>query len=292
MRSFPILTALLLAAVLGAAPSRGDAMEEAFPAADQSDFVIGPNDELEVKVWGLDDMNQINRVTPRGTFRMPLLGELELAGMSLREAEAFVAGKLIEAGLLRENQRDRVTIHIREYVSRRVSVDGAVNRAGHIELVGHKTLLSVLSEAGGLNDRAGKTAIVYRTGADGKTSTMIVDLEELYYGGRADLDLELQPGDRIIVPFVKQVRVFVEGAVGRPGPVQYPKDETMTLLKAIVSAGGTTDRANESRVQIHRRTPDGQTKTFTVNLKRIKRGKDPDPVLMENDIITVRETFF
>ena len=66
----------------------------------------------------------------------------------------------------------------------------------------------------------------------------------------------------------------------------------MTVLQAVTSAGGATDRANESRVQVIRRDDNGAQKIFKVNLKRIKKGKDLDIPLQRNDIVVVPESFF
>jgi len=69
-------------------------------------------------------------------------------------------------------------------------------------------------------------------------------------------------------------------------------DEEVTLLQAVTAAGGTTDRANESRVQVIRRLPDGTKRMFKVNLKRIKRGRAEDLLLEPNDVVYVPESFF
>ena len=71
-----------------------------------------------------------------------------------------------------------------------------------------------------------------------------------------------------------------------------PRDEPVTVLKAITLAGGTTDRAADKRVQIMRKDESGNSVTLTVNLRRIKRGKAEDPILHKDDIVLVPEGFF
>jgi protein involved in polysaccharide export with SLBB domain len=66
----------------------------------------------------------------------------------------------------------------------------------------------------------------------------------------------------------------------------------VTVLKAVTLAGGTTDRASESRVQIIRTDANGNRVTIPVNLKKVKRGKAEDPVLMRDDLVLVPESFF
>jgi protein involved in polysaccharide export with SLBB domain len=64
------------------------------------------------------------------------------------------------------------------------------------------------------------------------------------------------------------------------------------VLKAVTLAGGTTDRASQSKVQVIRTGPDGTRVTIPVNLKRVKRGKDEDPILQKDDLVLVPESFF
>ncbi len=255
----------------------------------RSDYVVGPHDLIEVKVWDFEELDQEVRIKPDGTITMPLLGELNVGGKGQKEIENMIARLLIESGNLKKPQ---VTVSIREYVSRKVTVAGAVSNPGELVMLGDWTVLDLLGQAGGLNDRAGKKLHVLRPLADGTTRTIEIDVEALVYGADVSQDIRLVPGDRIVIPYLQKIRVYVMGAVQKPGPVEFPKDEIMTLLMAITSAGGTTDRANESRIEIRRRLDGGKSSTFTVNLRKIQRGKMEDVNLQRDDIVFVRESFF
>ena len=119
-----------------------------------------------------------------------------------------------------------------------------------------------------------------------------MELERLVYEADPALNLVVIPGDIIYVPNVERVRIFVSGAVRNPDLYEVPRDEPVTVLKAITIAGGTTDRAAEKKVQVMRTDADGTRVTLIVNLRKIKRGKAEDPILQKDDIVLVPEAFF
>ena len=212
-----------------------------------------------------------------------------VGGLTAQQAEEVIATMLKAKRLVLDPQ---VTVFITEYVSRRISVHGAVTNSGVHEMLGQQTLLDMIGEAGGVSDKAGDRIFILRATESGRDERIEVDLEKLIYEADPTQNYVLQPGDIVMVPFERTIRVFVNGAVRTPGVQEFPDDEEVTLLQAITSAGGTTDRASESRVQVIRRFPDGTKQIFKVNLKRIKRGKKDDMLLEPNDIVVVRESFF
>lgn len=288
--------ALLLAAALAAlaadpAPPQPDLRAFASTPTLVDEYVIGSHDLLAISVFDLKEFDREVRVGDDGSISLPLLGQVAVGGLTPRQAEETIGGLLQEKELLKNPQ---VSVLVKEFVSRRVFVQGAVSKPGPVELLGQKSLLDVLGEAGGLNDRAMMKIIVSRPFAKPGEERIEVDAERLVYQGDPLANLMVQPGDIIVVPYEQPFKVFVTGAVARPGAVEFKSDELMTVLQAVTSAGGPTDRANESRVQIIRRTDgkNGAQQLFKVNLKRIKRGKIPDIPLQRNDIVVVSESFF
>ena len=159
-------------------------------------------------------------------------------------------------------------------------------------MLGEKTLLEMISLAGGLDADLGKEIFIFREDREGVTSRIPVDLQGLVYAADPGLNLTVKPGDIIYVPTVERVRIFVTGAVRDPDLYEVPRSEPVTVLKAITLAGGTTDRAAQKRVTIYRTADDGQRHSFVVNLKWIKKGKEEDPILQKDDLILVPEAFF
>ena len=274
---------------LEARPASPEAsLPDPLAALESSDYRIGRQDLLEIRVFDVEELNQTVRVSDDGSITMPLLGRQMVDGLTKTELERKIAA-LLEERYVRDPQ---VTIFVKEYESKRVAVSGAVKKPGTYEMLGRKTLLEMLSMAGGLDADLGEEIIIFRRTAEGPTHRIPVDLERLVYAADPSLNLAVQPGDIIYVPTVERIRIFVTGAVKQPDVYEVPRDEPITVLKAVTLAGGTTDRAARKRVQIMRSDPDGERVTLIVNLRKIQRGKDEDPLLEEGDIVLVPESFF
>jgi polysaccharide biosynthesis/export protein len=255
----------------------------------RSDYKIGRQDLLEVEVFGVDELKKTVRVADDGSITMPLLGRLAVAGLTKTELEKLVAGLLAD----RYVRDPQVTVFVKEFESKKVAVSGAVKKPGTYEMLGAKTLLEMISMAGGLDADLGKEIVIFRPEEDGGTTRrMSVDLQRLVYDADPALNLIVDPGDIIYVPAVEKVRIFVGGAVKNPSVYEVPKDEPVTVLKAVTIAGGTTDRAAEKKIQILRTDPSGHRVTLLVDLRKVKRGKAEDPILRPDDIVLVPEAFF
>ena len=253
-----------------------------------SDYKIGRQDLLEIKVFDLKELDQTVRVADDGSITLPLLGRLQVAGLAKGDLQALIA-RLLEERYVRNPQ---VTIFVREYESKKIAVSGAVKKPDTYEMLGDKTLLEMISLAGGLDKDLGKEIIIFRAQDDGTAQRISVDLDKLVYEADPTLNIAVLPGDIVYVPAVEKVRIFVTGAVRTPNLYEVPRSEPVTVLKAVTLAGGTTDRAAESRVQIIRTDAKGHRVTIPVNLKKVKRGKAEDPVLMKDDLVLVPESFF
>jgi polysaccharide export outer membrane protein len=253
-----------------------------------SDYTIGRQDLLEISVFDLPELDHTVRVADDGSITLPLLGRMIVAGLTKHTLE-----ELIEEMLAERYVRDpQVTIFVREYESKKIAVTGAVRNPGTYEMLGRRTLLEMISIAGGLDKDLGKHIYILRRGADGVAKPIEVDLERLVYAADPTLNHTIAAGDIIYVPTVKKIRIFVSGAVRDPNQYEVPEDQPVTVLRAITLAGGTTDRAGEKRVQIVRTSPEGERTIIEVNLRRIKKGKAEDPRLLKDDLVLVPESFF
>ena len=186
--------------------------------------------------------------------------------------------------------KPQVTVHILEYLSRRVSVVGAVGRPGPYELLGRQTVLSVVSEAGGLTEDAGEEIIVIRQLAAGESTSIRISVDGLFVQGDPKLNIALEPGDVLNVPIDKTVPIYVFGQVRSPGALQVRRSSLPTLTQAIAQAGGFTDRANKKRVQIRRKDAAGKEIEIIVSVRKILKGKIKDVPLKVNDTIYVPES--
>jgi polysaccharide export outer membrane protein len=250
-------------------------------------YAIGPKDLLTINVFEVPELNITVRVSEDGTITLPLLGKIEVGGITRADLEGKLAG-LLEKSYLKNAQ---VTIFIKEYKSKKVSVIGAVENPGNYELIGKQTLLQMLSQAGGLTEEASDRIIVIRQYSDGKSKSLMIDLEGLMLEGNASLNIPINSGDIINVPGERFVDVYVFGQVKTPGYIKMKKASHMTLLRAIAQAGGFTERARKSAIII-KRMEKGKEKNIKVNAKKIIKGKKPDIILKPNDIIFVPESLF
>jgi len=253
------------------------------------EYKIGPKDLLEINVFELPELNQTVRVTEDGSITIPLVGNVRIEGLTKDEVERKLA-KLLEQKYLK---KARVSVFIKEYQSKRVAVIGAVENPGMYELVGRLTLLQMISKAGGFTEKASNELFVLREGRNGVSATICIDLEDLLINGNQKLNIPLQANDVINVPVDKIINVYVFGEVNKPGALAVKMSKGITLLQAIAQAGGTADGASKSGIVIKRKDKKtGREIKIKVNLKDIIKGKKPDIVLQEGDVVYVPEKIF
>jgi polysaccharide export outer membrane protein len=253
------------------------------------EYKIGPKDLLEIKVFELPELNQTVRVSEDGTITVPLLGQVKIEGLTKDEVEAKISTLLEEKYL----KNPRVSVFIKEYQSKLVSVIGAVENPGTYELVGDFSLLQMISKAGGFKENASDELFILRRGENGDTSKIDIDLKDLLINGNQALNIPLQPNDVINIPVDMLIHVYVFGEVRNPGKQEYKISKGITVLQAIAQAGGLTDAAKKSAVTIKRKDEKtGRETEIKVNLGDIIKGKKPDVPLQEGDVVFIPESFW
>jgi len=252
------------------------------------EYRIGPKDLLEIKVLDMDELNVQVRVSEDGNITLPLLGEVEVEGLTKNEVERKLAGLLEERYL----QDPQVTVFIKDYQSKRISLIGAINKPGSYPLLGRQTLLQIISEAGGLTLDAGGNIVVIRQLPDGTSTSIQISINDLILKGDASLNVPLEANDIINVPVDKLVSIYVFGQVKNPGALDVRISHIPTLLQAIAQAGGFSERASKTGVLIKWQDKEGKEHHRKVNVKDIIRGKIRDIQLKENDVVYVSETVF
>jgi polysaccharide export outer membrane protein len=251
-----------------------------------SDAPIGPRDVIEVKVFQDPNLYTKMTVTDDGRITMPLLGKVDVSGLTPTELETRIK-TLLEAKYI--NKAD-VSVTVLEAGSKPISVIGAVTRPGRIGITGNITLIQAITQAGGLANGYGRTLYVLRTASNGLTEQIAIDIDDLMVNGNPDLNLPLRANDVINVPIDSSINIYVLGEVMRPGSVQFRRSQTPTLLQALAAAGGPTDRA--SKKVILKRVVAGAEKTFRYDFKKIIDGRQDDIVLQDGDRIVFAESFF
>ena len=256
---------LLLAGTLLAGPAFGQLRE-----------VLGDGDTVRVTVFQNPELTTETRISERGTISFPLVGEVELAGLTRAAAEARIAARLKDGQFVRNPQ---VGIELVTVRSRQVSVLGQVARPGRYALDGARmTLTDVLALAGGIAP-AGDDTVTVVTRRGGKPETLHINVPAIYRSGLLAKDIALESGDAVFVP--RAPVFYIYGEVQRPG--MYRLEPGMTVMQALSVGGGLTPRGTERGLQIRRNAADGEPRTIAAGLSA---KVDPE------DVIFVKESLF
>jgi polysaccharide export outer membrane protein len=240
-------------------------------AVAQDDYKIGPADVLNVTVFGESDASRAGATVDNdGTIDMPYIGRVKVAGQTLRGVEKEIRDRLAAKYLLNPS----VSVEIVKYRSKIVSVVGQVNNPGEYPLEGNVSVTSALARAGSLSMSAGSYVVISRRTASGTPEQIKVPRRDIESG--AAQSVLLKDGDVVLVP--KAETILVTGQVRTPG--SYAWDEGLTVERALILAGGMTDRASAGKISIER---DGKV----VN----KKAKKTD-LVQANDTIRVPTRIF
>ncbi|MGH7885688.1 MAG: polysaccharide biosynthesis/export family protein, partial [Thermodesulfobacteriota bacterium] len=159
-----------------------------------ADYVVGPADLLEVKIFEAERLSDSVRVSSTGKITLPLLGSIDVSGLTARETEIKIENLFKERGYIRE---PHVSVFVEEYKSKQVSVIGAVNAPGTYELLGRQTLLEALALSQGLSPDAGRSAYITRIQGEGERQSFVVDVDNLIVNNNPELNIPIEPGDII-----------------------------------------------------------------------------------------------
>ena len=244
----------------------------------EDNYLLGAGDKLEITVWAGEkkevSLTGYYVVFSSGYIEMPLLGEVIVADLSLEDVSAVIE-KQLGARFIRE---PKVTLSVKEYGSKTISVLGAVDTPGSYRLERRTTLAEALARAEGINEMEKGAKQVKVTRADGEK--MVFDLEKVMEGSAV---LEMRAGDVIFV--TDGLYVIVNGRVEHPGTI--PWREGMTITEAIAEAGGALPAAHLREVFLLR----GEQR-IPVNVKWILQGKESDVPLEKGDKVFLEERVF
>lgn len=234
-------------------------------------------DLLELNVFGVPDLSTKVRISNSGDVYLPLIDYVHLAGLTVDEAQELIEKRLEDGGFVRG---PHVSIFVDESASQAISVLGEVAHPGEYPSVGEPRLYDLISAAGGLTEKAGRSAtIIHRSNPDQKIEIRLPSsLAE-----DTTPNVAIQPGDTIIIS--RAGIVYVVGDVTRPSGFII-QDNTLTVLKALALAGGGTRTASLNGSKILRETANG-TQEIPVHLKSILHAKSPDVALVKGDILFV-----
>ncbi len=261
----------------------------AVPVLAQDDYVLGPEDEIEIRVWDHDDLTRKLRIGLEGRFSYPFIGEVKAQGLTVLQLQKELERRLADGYIIDPH----VSVTITDYKSRKFFVVGNVARPGAYPLTKNITVVEAVSLAGGLATDGGKSApsgraIIVRAQPGEKADNprlpdqarpqdkMALSLNAALAGDPRH-NVEINNGDTVYVPTLV---FYVTGEVKKPG--RYPYEEGLTVLKAVTTAEGFSDKASRRRTHIIREQ--GQSKQ--------KIGVSLDDPVRPGDTVVVPEAWF
>jgi polysaccharide biosynthesis/export protein len=187
------IAAALLVLLCGATSAQTATRTEQDPP---NAYAIGLGDVLEISVWKNPDLSATVPVRPDGRISVPLLGDVQAAGMTPLALKATLTD-----GYKEYVTAPGVSVVVKEIHSRKIYVTGEVAHPGTYDLEPRGKLMQALALAGGLTPYARGRVVVLRDGRDGRQEKrMEVDLKSIINGKKPEDNLLLQPGDTLVVP--------------------------------------------------------------------------------------------
>ncbi len=251
-------------------------------------YRVGPGDVLDVIVYGEDELTRLVTVQHGGEISFPLIGEVQVGGLTLKEVRQQIRELLARDYLI----DPQVTVKVKEFLSQWVTLVGEIARPGKYYITGPKTLLDLLTESGGFTSQASGELVVTRLGGvfdDGSTVRRVwlsrsMGADEQ----RVILALTLASNDLVTVP--AQESIYVTGEVNNPG--SFPLKDRLTVLQAVSLAGGLSKFGSKGKVEILRKRRGGEPERIKVDLGDIENGKKPDVPLVPGDMVKVGKRMF
>lgn len=245
------------------------------------DYVIGEGDGLDIAVWGVKDLTFSVKVRPDGKITVPGLGDVAASSQTPTQLQAALAEKLKELV-----KNPIVTVTVRDINNSKVYIFGGGVKAGVYDLRQRTSLLQLLCLINDVQLADLKRAYVQRNGKKIKEN-----FQALFKEGKTDEDIEIQTNDVIFLPPLNEKNVYVMGAVANPRYVEYR--DGLTVLEAILQAGGFNKYAKQNDTTIVRKENDQET-TIPVRAKDLIDEGDlaQNVKLKPGDYIIVKEGMF
>jgi polysaccharide export outer membrane protein len=240
-------------------------------SADEGNYLLGPGDMLKITVYNNPDLTLETRITETGTISFPLLGEVELGGITASAAEKKLSNQLESGGFVKQAQ---INILVVQFQSKMVSILGSVMKPGRYPLDRSMNLTELLALAGGVPADGSDMITVI-----GKSGKVEYDLRNIVKKGDGSQNINLVGGEIIYVP--RAPMFYIYGEAQRPGSYRIERD--MTVMQALAMGGGPTARGTQRGVQLHRRNASGVLEVLSPTLSDLVK---------QDDVLFIKESLF
>jgi polysaccharide export outer membrane protein len=257
----------------------------------RANYILRPGDQVVIRAFEMEEISdKPYRLDGNGRLNLPALGVVEAGGKTVERLEAA----LLE--MLKKFVRvPQVTVSITQFSSEPVFFVGAFRAPGIYPLAGGRTLVEMISVAGGLQPTASRRIKLTRRKEFGQIplANAVLNPEGDAYTAEINIsntspseDVALQPFDVISVQRAEMV--YVNGEVSRVGGLELQERDSMSVIQAITLAGGLTATADGRTAVILRPVLDTSRRAgIPVNLRNILSGKEGDRFLLPNDVLYI-----
>jgi len=253
------------------------------------EYVIQSGDKINVTFWQQPDLNTLARVSHNGTIDLPVIGRIKAAGLTPSQLSENIVEQMSHYRI----NITQASVVLTEYQRNKVYVTGQVASPGpySFEVIPH--LWKILQEAGGPLETADlKRVTIIRPGQ--KENIIVTDLTQFFERGDFSQLPRIYGGDTIHVPsipvtggtggesppgqspFLSKNDIYLVGEVASPGRYNFEKD--LSLLDALIMAGGPTPDAKLSDVRILKRLKFGNSSVMKINLDKYLSTSEPVPL--------------
>jgi polysaccharide export outer membrane protein len=223
-------------------------------------------------------MDGVLVVADDGAVRVPLVGAVQVKGLSTQEAAKRIEKQFKDGGYF---VNPHVGLTMTQSLSQRVSVLGEVRTPGRYAVDSKTSIVDLLAQAGGETEVASDTVYILRTDSSGKVSRYPVSVRALTNGGAPSTPTQqLLGGDSLYVPKAEQF--YILGEVQKPG--MYKIENKLTVVEAISLAGGVTAKGSTHRVEVKHAGKNGSDPVIA------KAGLND--LVQPDDVIRVKESIF
>ena len=241
-------------------------------------LLIGPGDMLHVQVFDTPELEQRARVTDSGELPLLLGGSVKVSALTPAEAARAIEKVLLDGHYL---LRPKVLVAVEEYATQKVSVLGEVKTPGAYAIDTPRSVLDVLTLAGGLTELADRKVLIERGNSQEKIPYFVSNKPDVAFVTA----IQIHPGDTLFVP--KAGIVYALGDVGRPGGYTMTNNEgKISVLELLARAGGTNHSAVPSHAKLIRNGGDNPIE-IPLALSAMQKGNRIDMPLQPGDIVYV-----
>lgn len=245
------------------------------------DYVIGDGDTLIVSVWGVKELSLAVKVRPDGKITVPALGDVTATGLTPVQLQETLTDKLKTIV-----KNPTVNIIVDGINNSKVYIFGSGIKAGVMDLNRRTTLLQLLCQISEVKNADLKKAYILRQGKKVKEG-----FYNLFVKGDVSDDVVIEANDIIFMPILPEKSVYVVGAVNAPKFIEYR--EGITVMEAVLEAGGFNKFAKQNDVTIFRKDGDKRTSISARVEDLTKKGDlSQNVTLKPGDYVVVKEGIF